>query len=139
MPKKKEKKPPYVHQNYPRWMYHPKQGGKIVKDPSELASLGPDWFDTPDCEPAEAKALPKKTVVEDEGAEVKGDPHDGYYKMNEAQALDKIEIALNALQLDVLLAMQEKETAHPKKGLEGGRKGVQAALEDAIAKLEMLR
>jgi len=139
MPDKKEKTPPYVHQNYPTWRYHKTLAPRLVKDPSELASLGPDWYETPECVDAEPKAIPEKPVVQDENQPPKGDPTDEYYKMNEAQVLDKIEIAVNALQLDVLTAMQEKEIGHPKKGLEGGRKGVMSALEDAITKLEMLR
>jgi hypothetical protein len=134
---KEEIKAPYVHQNYPTWRYSKTADPILVKDPAELASLGPEWFETPDCVPMPKKDMPEAAVVPPPDEPPKGDPADAYYKLSESQVVSKIEVALNALQLDVIDAMLKKEMVHPK--VEGGRKNILKALKDASKTLERLR
>jgi hypothetical protein len=35
----------YVHQDYPKWLYHPTQGPRLVQDAAEARKLGDGWSD----------------------------------------------------------------------------------------------
>src|SRR5579884_2868507 len=37
----------YVYQEFPKWKYHPKLGGKIVQNADEEKALGRGWYNRP--------------------------------------------------------------------------------------------
>jgi hypothetical protein len=41
----------YVYQEFPKWKYHPKLGGKIVQNAEEEKALGEGWYNTPNFPP----------------------------------------------------------------------------------------
>jgi hypothetical protein len=51
----------YVHQAYPKVLYHATEASRIVRDPVEQDELGPEWFESPADVAAGAPAAEKVT------------------------------------------------------------------------------
>lgn len=50
----------YVHQEFPKFMYHPTERARIVADPGEQEALGEGWTETPSAEPKPETKTKKK-------------------------------------------------------------------------------
>lgn len=119
--KKDEDKPPYVHQEYPRWMYHKTQKALLIKSPAVELALGDDWVKNPG-------------ELEDNKPESKIDPnnHAAYYGMKQADVIDKIDV-MTVDDIEALRMLRAVEIANPNK--EGGRPAVAKAIEEKVAAL----
>jgi len=119
--KGEEDKEPYVHQEYPRWMYHKTQKPLLIKSPAVELALGDDWKKNPG-------------EFEDQKPENKIDPnnHEAYYAMKQADVIDKIDV-MTTEDLEALRMLRSVEIANPNK--EGGRPAVAKAIEEKVAAL----
>jgi hypothetical protein len=119
--KGEEEKEPYVHQEYPKFMYHATQKPLVIKSPAVELALGDDWKENPG-------------DFESDKPESKIDPnnHEAYYAMKQADVIDKIDV-MTTDDLEALRMLRAVEIANPHK--EAGRPAVIKALEEKEASL----
>ena len=116
-----EEEAPYVHQDFPRWMYHETQAPLLCQSPAVVLALGDDWKETP-------------AAFEKVSAEPAIDPakHDTYYRMKAEEVIRRID-AMTSQDLAALKQLLSVEIAHPK--VEGGRKTVLEAIGEKVEAL----
>lgn len=90
--------PPYVHQHYPKWMYHATEPARLVQNAADHDALGDEWAEEPQAAPPSAENKPLST--------------------DDALAIAKADLA----DLHALVANLEAENADLRKQLSGDGK-----------------
>ena len=116
-----EEEKPYVHQDFPKWVYHRTQAPLLCHSPAVILALGDEWQDSP-------------AAFETEAGPDAIDPsnHATYYALKQDEVIVRIDAMTNT-DLDALRQLLAVEICHPKT--EGGRKKVLEAIGQKIEAL----
>ena len=119
--KGEEEKEPYVHQEYPRWMYHKTQKPLLIKSPAVEMALGDDWH-----------KQPGDLTTNKPDEKIDPNNHEAYYKLKQAEVIDRIDV-MTVDDMEAMRMLQAVEIANPNK--DEGRPAVLKALEEKLASL----
>lgn len=131
--------PPYVHQEFPKYLFHATERPRLVQTAEQQAAMGPDWFESA----GEAKAAAEAKAIADAAAAA-GDPAPAHAPAQPAPApdaerqglwkapADEVIKAIAGASRETLERARAYEVEHPK--YVGGRKSVLEAIDAALAK-----